>query len=199
MICINHYHINALGRILLTTLARFCYKRVCMYLKVNSKGKEQIRMLNIKLCFRGLSRDSTVDRATSPFPQWSPPQPKIQPPSGKESVLSQTTKVKAQFYLPNSLMSSPSPCSKLVFPMEIFLINRILPSFFKQRMGMDLALKLQLWVLIWITMIMLPQSGGCQFSFHLFTSQEIFQWLENLENALHHDRIVACGTTKFAQ
>ena len=56
-------------------------------------------MLNIKLCFRGLSRDSTVDRATSPFPQWSPPQSKIQPPSGKESVLSQTTRVKAQFYL----------------------------------------------------------------------------------------------------
>ena len=154
-------------------------------------------MLNIKLCFRELSRDSTVDRATSPFPQWSPPQSKIQPPSGKESVLSQTTKVKAQFYLPNSLISSPS---ELVFPMEIFfLINRILPSFFKQRMGMDLALKLQLWVLIWITMIMLPQSGVCQFSFHLFTSQEIFQWLENSGNALHHDRIVACGTAKFAQ
>ena len=154
-------------------------------------------MLNIKLCFRELSRDSTVDRATSPFPQWSPPQSKIQPPSGKESVLSPTTKVKAQFYLPNSLISSPS---ELVFPMEIFfLINRILPSFFKQRMGMDLALKLQLWVLIWITMIMLPQSGVCQFSFHLFTSQEIFQWLENSGNALHHDRIVACGTAKFAQ
>ena len=154
-------------------------------------------MLNIKqLCFRGLSRDSTVDRATSPFPHWSPPQSKIQPPSGKENVLSQTTKVKAQFYLPNSLVSSPS---KLVFPTEIFLINRMPPSFFKQRMEMDLALKLQLWVLIWITMIMLPQSGVCQFSFHLFTSQEIFQWLENSENALHHDRIVACGTTKFAQ
>jgi len=45
--------------------------------------------------YRGLSRDSTVDRATSPFPQWSPPQSKIQPPSGKESVLSQTTKSSA--------------------------------------------------------------------------------------------------------
>ena len=77
-------------------------------------------MLNIKqLCFRGLSRDSTVDRATSPFPHWSPPQSKIQPPSGKENVLSQTTKVKAQFYLPNSLVSSP--CSKLVFANGDFL------------------------------------------------------------------------------